>query len=176
MMQTGKRFFLVLLCMALMFLSSGCQNNTVNPYLQTGNDLRVMSAIDSLKESWKEIYKKYEFNSDSKVEDKHLQIIHTNVINMKEDIELDDQSWEERFESIDYIVEFELLTNYFNSSPYYYNVHTNDCVVVYRDGRTEVTNSMLKKYSATTYLHDYSPMIESIEDLGSEYNQVIKLP
>ena len=179
-MKKWKSLICLLLGAILMMSLMGCQSHPVTQIPPTEHDSRVLSAIDSLKNSWAETYQIYNQRSaehgNKMIEDKHLQIIHTNVINMKEDIELENQDWEERFESIDYIVEFELLTNYYNTSPYYQNVKNNDCVVVYRDGRSEVTTSIIRNYAFVTYSWDYTPIIESIEDLGSEYNQVIKLP
>ncbi len=171
-MKLYRKILFVILGVILLFSMVGCRNNTINQ----GTDQRVAAAIESLANKWKECYAELEEIQEAPIKDQHVQILHTRIVNIKE--ELDTADGEEHldiFEDIDYIVEFELLTNYLGAAPYYMNVKWNDSVIVYRDGTVAVTNNRFKHYSAITFSNDFSVIIESIEDFGSEYNQVLNL-
>ena len=82
----------------------------------------------------------------------------------------------EQFEKIDYIVEFELLSNVWNSSPYYVNRSTNSTVIVYLDGTKEISKyNPFNVYFSTNYTSDFSDIIESVEDYHGEYDQILDL-
>ena len=167
-----RRLFAALFCMVLVYSVTGCQNNTVNTSFRqpAGNEPRVLSAIDVLKTQWKEDY------TENSIEDQYLEIIHTKIVHIKDHIDSQQVYGKEGlFKDIDYIVEFELISNYFDTDPYYYNIHTSNCVVVYKDGTAKVSDNLLLRYFGATYSHDFTPIIESIENFGSAYNQVLDL-
>lgn len=170
-----KKTFLCLICMSLIFSFCGCERS----------DDRVETAIECLKEHWDKYYDG-DLGSVSENTDRHLQIVNTRIVNIKEEIEASEAKQisngmsiptpEEMFGNIDYIVEFELMSDCFGSSPYYENSGIFDCVVVYKDGRKEVADkSPFKRYRSMSYTSDFSPIIESIEDFGGEYDQVLEL-
>ena len=146
------------------------ENETVN---QDANkkDARVENAISALKKEWEKIYSKEDYT------DKHLEIIHTRVLTPCEPMDDPYGQIASMLEGkeIAYVVEFELLTNYLNSSPYYDDSGVCDWVIVFKDGSTLVTNNYLRIYASRVYSYDVSGLIANIEDFGSEYNQVFKL-
>ncbi len=171
-MKQYPKILFVILSVILLLSVVGCRNNTI----KQGTDQRVSVAIESLENKWKECYAELEEIQETHIEDWHVQILHTRIVNITE--ELDTTDWKEHqdiFEGIDYIVEFELLTNYLGTSPYYMNTKIFDSVIVYRDGTIKVTNNRFKHYSAITFSNDFSAIIESVEDFGSEYNQILDL-
>ena len=141
-------------------------NNITN--ISTVNDKKIDKAISVLSSFWKDFYE------DNEIDDKHLQILHTRIIKIdpsKEDFFNDIENGK----SINYIVEFMLLSNYFDSSPYYFNVYTNDTVVIYSNGKTEVTINPIQLYRTRTYSNDFSSFVIDIRDYGSAFNKIINL-
>ena len=127
-------------------------------------DVTITRAVDALKASWSEYYR------DSAVEnDGYLQIANTRRIVFKENTVKD-------MKNIAYVVEFLLYTDYYGSAPYY--VQTTgimDTVIVYKDGTLEVGSNPLKAYSSQYYSWDFSAFVESVENLGNQYNITEKL-
>lgn len=104
------------------------------------------------------------------VEDKHLEIVNTQVIKIQ------DEPGEELFEGIEYVVQFELLSNYFGSGEPYTNTKMLDCVLIYKDGKVEVSrNDIFRTYMTRTYSTDFSNIIEKTVNYGSQFDQIIKL-
>ena len=131
-----------------------------------GKDKKVLDAIDVLKEFWTEKYSEdlYKENNCKG----YFEIINTRLIEIKDnDINM--------FKDVDYIVEFELFTDYYCNGLYYDNVSMYDTVIVYKDGTTKVDGSYINRYRSTTYSNDFSPFIESVENYGDKYNCVKKL-
>ena len=164
---------LVLLLTSILILSLvGCTANTAgnNNDTATSEDERVLDAINILKQQWEKDYN--EFN----IEDKYLEIVNTTIINIKDHIDPEETyDYGYLFEDVDYIVEFELLSNFMETSPYYNNIGTFNCVIVYKDGTSEVSKNLLNHYKSTTYSADFSPIIESVECFHGEYDQVLDL-
>ena len=129
----------------------------------------VDTAITALSNKWIEIY------SEEGKDDGYLEILHTRFVDITPD--MDDSVFQEidRATEIDYIVEFILYSDYFNAAPYYHNATIYDTVVVYNDGTSLVAGNLFRTYSSLTYSYDYSGFITEIADLGSTYNQQIKL-
>ncbi len=171
-MKRYRKILFVILSVILLLSVVGCKNNTI----KQGTDQRVLVAIESLANKWKESYTELEEIQEASIEDRYVQILHTRIVNIKDELDSNNQNeHQDIFEDIDYIVEFELLTNYLGTAPYYMNLKHCDSVIVYRDGKIEVTNNRFKHYSAITFSNDFSAIIESIEDFGSEYNQILDL-
>ena len=164
---------LVLLLTSILILSLvGCTANIAgnNNDTATSEDERVLDAINILKQQWEKDYN--EFN----IEDKYLEIVNTTIINIKDHIDPEETyDYGYLFEDVDYIVEFELLSNFMETSPYYNNIGTFNCVIVYKDGTSEVSKNLLNQYKSTTYSADFSPIIESVECFHGEYDQVLDL-
>ena len=161
-----KKLLSILLIMTFMFCLTGCK----------GRDERVLDAIEELSDFWEDYYDEHD------IKDAYLEIANTQIINIERNIRVDENHQERanRFEKIDYIVEFDLLSNAFdfdseNSSEYYSSYLTNNCVVVYKNGKSEVTNNLFNYYRASTYSTDFSGIIDSIENFHGEYDQIIEL-
>ena len=155
-----KKLLLLAISLILIIVITGCSSSK--------SDKRVTEAIETVSEFWDNYYDKNEF------ENKYLKIINTRIVNIKNNLS-DEVLRGDLIEDIDYIVEFELLSSYpYGTTPYYINTGINNCVVVHKDGTVDVQKSPLYLYSARTFTTDFSLIIESIEDFGEQYNQIIK--
>lgn len=130
---------------------------------------QIKTAIEMIEESWRDTYES--MPATESIEREHIiEILHTRVINIKDnDVE--------RFENIDFVVEFVLYTDFYGSSPYYVTVPTRpSAVIFYKDGTKEVCEgNIITSYIATTGDYTLAEILESVEDYGTEYNQVIKM-
>ncbi|MBE7049421.1 MAG: hypothetical protein E7394_01445 [Ruminococcaceae bacterium] len=113
-----KKVFLVLFCFMFLFVFSGCHKEEPD-----AKDKRVLDAIEILCDHWDKSYE------DSDIDDKYVEITNTQIINIKDKIDKD-VSKREIFEDVDYIVEFDIISNLFDTSPYYYNVCTDNITVL----------------------------------------------
>lgn len=155
-----KKISIYFIFAALFFSLVACSNESDTKDI--GSDERVLEAIEILSEHWDEVYTKND------IEDKHLEIINTRIVNIKEN-NIDG------FENVDYIVEFSLFSNFYNTTPYYSDIGMDDSVIVYKNGKTEVSRiNPFIRYKNTKYTSDFSDIIDSIEELHQEYNQVIE--
>ncbi len=138
------------------------EKKETNINISSAEDEIVSDAIKVLKNDWLSYYKT---NKDN---DGYFEIKNTRLIKIK-------NNDTEMFENVDYIVEFVLFTDYFGSAPYYYSNTTNDTVVVYDDGTMKVSPNLIKVYSGRTYNYKFPEYIDSVTDLGSEYNCIKNL-
>ena len=158
--------------MTILLTFSACTTHSPVPESkkENGNDKRVLNAINVLEKHWEKEYERRD------IEDKYLEIINTRIINIKGKINPEEIYGKgDLFEGIDYIVEFDLMSNYTDTTPYYFNVCTDNWVVVHKDGTKEVSKNLLNMYRATTYSSDFTPIIESIEELRGEYDQILEM-
>ncbi|MBQ6174029.1 MAG: hypothetical protein IJK28_05345 [Clostridia bacterium] len=136
------------------------------------------AARDQLLEAWKDVYATLAVESDG-----YLEIRSTRVFTIAEHPEAfhSDGTPIERasmFDGMGYVVEFTLLTDFYNSAPYYINAGYLDHVILYRGlfGKSEaVATSPFRKYSGVTYSWDFSGIITEITDLGTQLNAVYHL-
>ncbi len=133
-------------------------------------DENVEIALTKLTQHWKETFSDEQINTDG-----HLEITNTRVVKI-------DFNGNEKFAAlfeddgeIEYIVEFDLYTDYFGTAPYYQNIKYDDTVVIYKDGSAEVMRNPLRYYSDNTYSYDYSQIIVNIDNYGGSFNQVFYL-
>ncbi len=147
----------VLLCIFMILACTGCAGKPFK-----GEDKRVAEAIALIQNRWNEVYE------DRNIEDKYLEITNTKLINIKDN----DDSF---FSDIDYIVEFSLQTNIYDSAPYYCEVGIRDSfVVVYEDGHKETMGpNPFQQYIQRNGPTDFSDIIESVEDFHGEYDGII---
>lgn len=143
-----KKVLSLVIVVAMVLSLAGC-----------GGDHVVADAVDMLKQAWTEYYR------DTAVEnDGYLQLVNTRLITFKENGVQD-------MRNIAYVVEFVLYTGYYGSDSYHaQTTGFMDTVTVYKDGTMEVGRNPLKDYSTTYYSWDYSAFVESVEDLGDDYN------
>ena len=160
-----KKILSLITCIVFVFSLTSCKRIT-----KVMESKKIINeAIEVLTEKWQDVYENSALDDDYK--DKYVKIINTRIIYLEDDAE----DKHEVFEDVDYIVEFELMTNYFNSSPYYENIGMNDCVIFKKNGEVEVGTNIIKKYRSVTFNFDLSDIIQSIEDLEGKYNQVLDI-
>ena len=159
-----KRVFALFLTAIITLLCVSCAAQETSKFVENKptaeHNLVITNAVSTLKKYWKNEY------DQSKVEtDGYFEIKNTRILTLKDnDIEL--------FDNVKYIIEFELYTDYFASAPYYENVGINNNVIVYKSGKMDVKNSLIRMYRSKTYQADYSDFIESIDDYHGYYNCV----
>ena len=165
-MKIFKRLFLFMLCAVFISGLFGCKSKD-----EKMEDKRVTEAIEVLSEYWNKTY------DEMGVEDKYLEIINVKIVNIKDDIDPEQvDNREALFDDIDYIVEFDLLSNFYNTTPYYSNIGMNNCVAVHKDGTMSAERySPLLLLRTSAYITDFSEIIESIEDFHGEYDQVLEI-
>ncbi len=162
-----KKPFAVLMALLMIFFLSACGEikNTVS----TPEDSIVNIAITALKQQWKELYSEDMYDVTN---DKRLEIIHTQVLTIDADTDDEFSKIVENGENISYIVEFELLTNWFNSAPYYTNNKIYDTVIIYKDATTKVTSNLSSIYSKKAFNYNFEDFLVKINDYGSSFNEV----
>lgn len=168
-LKCNKFSLIVLLIISLVVSLTACSNNgkSDKKKKQASNyDKYVAKAIDMVNKEWEEIYKKYSSSDDATKFDNTVNIINTRVIGIKENSN-------KYFKDVDRVVEFEILSDYFGSAPYYLNIHNYDTVVFYKNGDKKIFN-IFRDYSAKTYKYDYFDVIDEVVDLGTAYNTETK--
>lgn len=130
----------------------------------------ITKAIESLTEYWaSEMYSGSYVGS----ENGYLEIKWTRVVRVKDDIAV---SGAEQFSDMNCYVEFFLLSDYFGSAPYYGHAGIAEWVAFKTDGSFEVLKQdPISLYRSKTFETDFEPIIESISDRGSDFNQVFML-
>ena len=152
--------FLISIILVISLVSCGNSGAGINDPISSYDGI-VKDAIGALKTEWKDIYSKYDT-------DGHFEIKNTRVIEIKDnDISI--------FKDVKYVVEFILYTDYYGAAPYYYDIGTSDVVIIYKDGKIEVTGDIFNRYSKSVYSYDYTDIIENIADCGAKYNLVEKI-
>lgn len=146
--------------------------------LELSEDKLVTQAIDNLKDYWREgSYATGMYESNDKRG--YLEILNTCVTYIKRDFSTQTEyatEPESMFSNVYCVIDFVLLSDYFGSAPYYSDICMNNCVVVYLDGTMEVSRKPLfDLYRSRSFVSDFSPMIESVHNLGSAYDAVFYL-
>ena len=130
---------------------------------------RIRPAIDTLTQHWKEVYADLDMTVDG-----YLEIKNTRIIFWKENATT--EYLPDFCENVAYVVEFMLLSDYFGSSPHYFNHGIYDCVVFLKDGSVDVpVRSIFDRYRGQTFSSDFTSFIDSIVDLGDAYNETFML-
>lgn len=148
-MKKTVLLLLIVLSIVLSFALTSC--------ISDKNDM-IVEATVYLEKYWKDIY---EYDG---IGDGYFEIKNTRVIYMKENAT-------EQFKDVRCVIEFELYTDFFGSSPYYSNASLYNNVIVYdKDGSMEVASNVINQYRNKTFVTDFSDFIESIVDYRDEYN------
>lgn len=153
-----KKFLIFLLCTLCLLTACGSTS--------TGHDETIEHIIPVLVDAWKE-----EKTSRPVLEHlNEIEIKNTRIIYIENNTDI------ERFKDIDFIVEFVIFCDYYETNGKYpINPGTLDCVVVYKDGtmiaspRSPVQTYILQHYDTSL------PIIAEVNDLGTIYNQKIKI-
>lgn len=127
----------------------------------------MTGAIENLKTYWHdEIYAE----SAGMDLDGFLEIKWTRVVYVKSDIP--DGMHTQPFKDMNCFIEFFLLSDYYGSHPYYSHAGIAECVAFKKDGSYEVLRmNPLETYRSRTFSADFSPIISSVSDRGSDFNQ-----
>ena len=123
---------------------------------------KVRSAVKEIKKAWKENYDKYAYED---TEDRYVEIKNTRLVKIKAN------TTTEEFKNVDYIVEFVLFSNHLRTAPYYMDSGVLDCVVVYKNGKSEVVRNPIRMYLTKTYNQDFSGFIQSVTDYEDAFNE-----
>ena len=146
-----KKILAVFLCIVFVLGIWGCG---------TGEDPIVTRAIDEIDTYWTQLYPSLTPN------DGHLEIVHTRKITVRNHTGT-------KLEDIAYIVEFQLITDYYGTAPNYVNTGMNSHVLFYKDGTTEVVSNYLVHYLSSTADFESIKNYVIIENLGDRYNRVM---
>lgn len=139
----------------------------------------VAESVEIIKQYWRE----NNYGEDGYVQSDesrgYLEIINTRIVYIREELDVEEgieDIAESTFGDVYCVVEFVMLSDYLGTAPYYYNTGRDNCVVVYRDGRMEVSGvSPLELYRGRTYSVDFSGILESVKNLGPAYDAVYYL-
>lgn len=131
----------------------------------------MQSAIQVLIEYWTdEVYaESYMENSDG-----YLEILAAQVTYVQKDFAVQEEfasSFDAMFENVYCVIDFAILSDYFDTAPYYWDVGINNCVVIYRDGTIQVSGAPLfNMYRSKSFNNDFSAIIEKVEryDVGKD--------
>ncbi len=136
----------------------------------------MKSAVALLKDTWLNDSKLGYKSAGNMSQHGYLEILHTQLSYISESASADESLFNGIFYNVYCVIDFVLLSDYYGTEPYYVDAGINTSIVVYRDGTAEVCrNSIFAKYSARTYSYDYSDIISSVKNLGSEYNATFYL-
>lgn len=153
-------FFLVILLLAS--LSACGKSNTDGPDSKTTEI--VNDATKELIASWRDYYRDINEKDGIFQSDGYFEIKNVRLITLKEN-DMD------KFDEVEYVVEYVLFTDYFGSHPYYINAEYMDAVAVFKDGHMEVMKTNpFRTYISQRFSHDFIDIIEVIEDCGDAFN------
>ncbi len=157
-----KKLFVVLICLACVIGLCACSSEK--------KDKRVEDAIEVLCEYYEEYYDEHD------IDDKYLKITNTRVVTLEDEFTgILAEAAEEMMGDVSYIVEFQLYSNNYNSSSYYYEYGPCVSVIVYNDGRSEASNNVLNRLGTTKYCFDMTGIVKNVEDFDSAYDGELKL-
>lgn len=157
-----KRVISLITCLLVLVMTfSGCGTvkDTNGNVIDKQTQQYIEKALSIINTEWKSTYIK---NANAFQSDKTVEIINTRVINIKEN-DIED------FKDIVAVVEFDILSDYYGSSPYYSNIQQHDTVTFYKDGTTK-TLDIFNRYRQKNYTTDYSGIIDNIIECGEAYN------
>ena len=139
----------------------------------------IEDSLELVKKYWRENVYADEWYLESDGTRGYLEIIHTQIAYIKDEITADEgiqDTAEMYFDDVSCVVEFQIMSDYYASDPYCFNVGLNNCVAVYRDGRMEVLEkSLFDIYRSRTYSMDFSGIVDSVKNLGPAYDAVYYL-
>lgn len=123
----------------------------------------VSRAADELKDYWKNLDREGK-EKNGLNPDGHFEIVKTRIIHIRPNEDKD-------FQDVSHVVEFALYTDYFGLHPYYADIGRYDSVVIYKNGKMEVSD-LIDRYQSRYFVSSFDgfPFIESIEDLGDAFN------
>ena len=168
-----KRCFIFLICLMSLVLLTSCSfldiSNDSNSNLNSDENEYIELAIDKITEAW----------SGEEYYATTIKIINTNIQYIKSDVsKIYDARFIELYNrylaDVDFVVEFEILSNAYYNSMYYRNLNLLDSVVFYKDGRIEVKD-LLYTVEVMYYSFNRDVFLEDVVDYGSSYNRTITL-
>lgn len=159
-----KRLMLVLLACAMLLPWVACAASGSGGPLPMTDEGMVQAAVSTLLDYWTdEVYAV----PSADFYDGYLEILAIQASYIREDFatrETYARSADALFKDVYCVIDFVLLSDYYGTSPHYFDAGSNNCVVVYRDGTMAViSNSLLNRYRGITFEIDYSHIIEREE-------------
>ncbi len=132
-------------------------------------DEMVFACIEQLKNYYVKEYDELDYFGG----DGHMEIVHTQVIYIKDEITVDEYAAEyaEMFDDMYAIVDFVVLDDFRGTSPYCMPYCPIMSVIQYIDGTMAVMPAgVFPRYSGMSYSNDFSGIIESVSDRNYEFN------
>lgn len=155
-----KKYLSVLLFLIIVSLSAcGTAEDMNGNEISKQDSSYINKAVSVVNKQWKEVYSK---NSGTIKSDKTVEIINTRIIHIKENST-------EEFKDVEAVVEFDILSDYYGSAPYYMNIQQNNSVVFYKDGSNRALD-IFRLYRTRKYITDYSDVIDTIVECGTAFN------
>lgn len=175
-MRKTRNTFLAILILIFVTLSAfGCGKaaNVGEGYAKAKEsedspyDEEIKASMELLKQAWLEDYKENSYDRSSP----SVVIKDTRIIKVKDSpVDVQTKKAVEHLEGVDYVIEYILFSNYLGDD-YPFHVGINENVIVYRDGRMEVSKmSIIKQVIQGYSMTDCSGVIEEIIDLDDAYN------
>ena len=138
------------------------------------DDALIRAAVQTLKGAWQ---KEYSTSNHYSAGEYMVDIRATRLIRIKEDLEEREAKY---FGDVSCIIEFLMYDDYYGVDGAGHGVGYHDVsqmlnsVIVHKNGILEaVKASMIRQYSARTYIYDYIFFIKEVIDCGDTYNQVL---
>lgn len=146
--------------------------------LELAEDKLVSQAANLLKDYWRtKVFAPGKYVSNE--ERGYLEILNTRVTYIRHDFATQaeyDTKTDSMFSNVYCVIDFVLLSDYYGSAPYYNNIDMYNCIVVNLDGSMEMSNlPFFDLYRSRSFNTDFSPIIESVHNLGSAYDAVYYL-
>lgn len=168
-----KKLFAALLLAVLCATLCGCSLR---------EDAMVNKAVKVLKEAYTETYENMadspQLQRYDRTMDGYLEIYDTRVIYVKDRFQLEGERNQSEAEGIlgdvYCVIEFSVCSD-IGTAPYYPNTGRYTSVIVYKDGRMEAGWSPYMDYMYNRYKYGLADTIESISNLGDDFNGKWKL-
>ena len=126
-------------------------------------DENVDLAIQALRSKWKEIYEKGPGSE-------YLEIYHTRVLTVDPD-RLSNTVGKEK---VKFIVEVDLYSDWYSTTPCYINKGLYNNVINYDDGTTEIVTTVVMMFLKRLKLSIFDTIVE-VKDYGTAFNQSLQL-
>lgn len=129
-------------------------------------DEMAEKAIELLTEAWEDVYGERE---DFINFDKIIIIKNTRIIKIK-------NNDSEIFKDVEYVMEFDVLNDYYGSAPYYVSYGPR-FVMFYKNGKAEVYSGAdpFNRETSITYDIFLKHIVDEVVDLEDRYNQTIEI-
>lgn len=162
-----KRVSIFIFCICLCISICGCTNTAQKKSdIDSKHKETVDVAINTLKKAWNERYDSREKEFENI--ERYVEIKNTRIVHIKDNAKGE-------FIDVDCIVEFMLLTNEYNTTPYYVDSSLLRFVVIKKDGTAETQHINPLMMEIRSNGPEISHMVEYVTELDDAFNQVLDL-